>query len=111
MSNGDSTECKERISGVVNFVTGNLRPVKSATDENLSSWYKSNSLVYVARDHACWTDPDLTKKVNKRRFGDVKKSDQVGLNRMMQRHAGEVYDFMTKRLTGSGYTTEDDKLA
>ncbi|KAH6656822.1 histone deacetylase [Truncatella angustata] len=103
--------CKERISGVVNFVTGNLRPVKSATDETLSMWYKRNSLVYVARDHACWADPELTKKVNKRRFGDVKRSDQVGLNRMMQQHAGEVQEFIVERLTRSGYTTEDEKTA
>ncbi|KAH8677501.1 hypothetical protein BX600DRAFT_430846 [Xylariales sp. PMI_506] len=103
--------CKERISGVVNFVTGNLRPVKSSVDEELSAWYKRNSLVYVATDHACWTDPDLEKKVNKKRFGGVRRSDQVGLNRMMQRHASEVHEWISDRLTPSGNTTEDDKMA
>jgi hypothetical protein len=39
----------------------------------------------------------------------VKKSDQIGLNRMMQQHVGEVQEFITERLTRSGYTTEDDK--
>ncbi|ETS79135.1 hypothetical protein PFICI_08988 [Pestalotiopsis fici W106-1] len=103
--------CKDRISGVVNFVTGNLRPVKSATDETLSGWYKRNSLVYVSADHACWSDPDLTKKVNKRRFGDVQKSDKVGLNHMMQRHAPQVFDFIAERQSRSGYTTEEDKMS
>ncbi|KAI1851626.1 hypothetical protein JX266_003088 [Neoarthrinium moseri] len=103
-------QCKDRISGVVNFVTGNLRPFKSATDEDLSPWYKRNSLVYVAKDHACWSDPELEKKVYKRRFGGVRKSDQVGLNRMMQRHAGEVYEWIGERLSQSGNTTEDEKM-
>lgn len=97
---------------MVNFVTGNLRPVKSSIDEELSGWYKRNSLVYVASDHACWSDPDLTKKVNKKRFGGVRKSDQVGLNRMMQRHADEVHDWITNRLATdkSGNTTEEEKM-
>ncbi|KAI0137186.1 hypothetical protein BJ170DRAFT_678041 [Xylariales sp. AK1849] len=102
--------CKHRIAGVVNFVTGNLRPVKSSVDEQLSAWYKHNSLVYVATDHACWNDRELEKKVNKKRFGGVRRSDQVGLNRMMQRHAGEVHAWIGERLTRSGNTTEDEKM-
>lgn len=106
-------DCKDRISGVVNFVTGNLRPVKSGVDEELSAWYKRNSLVYVANDHACWSDPDLEKKVNKKRFGGVKRSDQVGLNRMMQRHGPEVHEWILERVAPerSGNTTEDDRMA
>ncbi|KAI0402978.1 histone deacetylase [Xylaria palmicola] len=106
-------ECKDRISGVVNFVTGNLRPVKSETDPDLSTWYKHNSLVFVAADHACWSDEDLAKKVLKRRFGGVKKSAQTGLNRMMEAHAPEVQQWIAKRLArsgdDSGHTTEDDR--
>lgn len=106
-----SLDCKSRIAGVVNFVTGNLRPVKSETDPDLSSWYRQNSLVYVANDHACWADEDLAKKVGKKRFGRVKRSSQVGLSRMMQEHADEVHEFIANRLTepASGDTTEDDK--
>ncbi|KAI0205778.1 histone deacetylase [Astrocystis sublimbata] len=85
-------------AGVVNFVTGNLRPVKSETDPELSTWYKHNSLVYVAGDHACWSDEELAKKVLKRRFGGVKKSTESGLNRMMDAHAAEVQEFIKDRL-------------
>ncbi|KAI0485394.1 histone deacetylase [Xylaria cf. heliscus] len=106
-------ECKDRISGVVNFVTGNLRPVKSETDPDLSTWYKHNSLVFVAADHACWSDEDLAKKVHKRRFGGVKKSTETGLNRMMDAHAAEVQKWIKDRLRTdqSGHTTatEDDR--
>ncbi|KAI0859358.1 histone deacetylase [Xylaria cubensis] len=104
-------ECKDRIAGVVNFVTGNLRPVKSETDPDLSTWYKNNSLVFVAADHACWSDEDLAKKVHKRRFGGVKKSSESGLNRMMEAHAGEVQRWVKDRLRAnqSGHTTEDER--
>ncbi|KAI0394583.1 histone deacetylase [Xylariaceae sp. FL0594] len=105
-----SRECKDRISGVVNYVTGNLRPVKSETDPELSTWYKRNSLVFVSADHACWSDEELAKKVLKRRFGGVRKSTQTGLQRMMEAHADEVHKWIADRLAQdkSGNTTEVD---
>jgi histone deacetylase 6 len=106
-----ATDCKEKIAGVVNFVTGNLRPVKSDIDTDLSSWYKENSRVYVAGDHACWSDHDLTRKVHKRRFGTVVRSEEFGLNRMMQAHAEEAQDWIMARVTEEehGDTTEEEK--
>lgn len=91
-------------------MTGNLRPVKSDVDNELSSWYKENSRVYVAGDHACWSDPDLTRKVHKRRFGTVVRSKMVGLNHMMQAHAEEAHEWILKRVTNNpdGDTTEED---
>ncbi|KAI1300767.1 histone deacetylase [Xylaria venustula] len=106
-----SRECKITTSGVVNFVTGNLRPVKSETDPDLSTWYKTNSLVFVAADHACWSDEELAKKVLKRRFGGVKKSNKIGINAMMQEHAPEVQAWIEKRSGRhkSGQTTEEER--
>lgn len=104
------TDCKDKISGVVNFVTGNLRPVKSDTDERLSGWYKESSRVYVAGDHACWSDSDLTRKVNKRRFGSVVRSKAIGLNRMMSEHAVEAQNWLLERIRGErGDTTEEEE--
>ncbi|KAK5988684.1 Histone deacetylase clr3 [Cladobotryum mycophilum] len=104
-------DCKDKISGIVNFVTGNLRPVKSDIDNDLSSWYRDNSRVYVASDHACWSDPDLTRKVHKKRFGTVVRSKRFGLNNMMQEHAEEACQWILDRVTANskGETTEDDK--
>ncbi|KAI1366365.1 histone deacetylase [Xylaria arbuscula] len=103
--------CKDRVSGVVNFVTGNLRPVKSETDPELSTWYKQNSLVFVAADHACWSDEDLAKKVLKRRFGGVKKSPKTGINTMMEEHAKEVQQWIMARVARdkSGDSTEEER--
>ncbi|KAK0626111.1 histone deacetylase A-like protein [Immersiella caudata] len=105
-------DIKAHVSGVVNFVDGNLRPVKSDVDQELSGWYKHNSRVYVAGDHACWTDPDLTRKVMKRRFGSVVKSEVNGLPRMMTRYSDDVYRWMLERVSDGkhGDTTEDDKM-
>lgn len=103
-------DCKYKVSGIVNFVTGNLRPVKSDIDTDLSSWYKDNSQVYVASDHACWSDPDLTRKVQKRRFGTVIRSQRLGLNLMMQEHSNEAQQWIMQRVSSDsvGDTTEDE---
>ncbi len=95
---------------MVNFVNGNLRPVKSDVDQELSSWYKDNSQVYVAHDHACWADASLERKVRKKRFGTVIRSSVKGLTRMMTQHAPEVYNWIMERLSDEqpGDTTEDD---
>lgn len=105
------SDCKSRISGIVNFVTGNLRPVKSDIDTQLSSWYKENSLVYVAGDHACWSDHELTRKVNKRRFGTVVRSPKFGLNKMMQEHAEAAQNWILARAADNtdGDTTEEER--
>ncbi|GAO14901.1 hypothetical protein UVI_02007400 [Ustilaginoidea virens] len=106
-------DCKAKISGIVNYVTGNLRPVKSDIDPDLSLWYKETSRVYVASDHACWSDKDLTKKVQKRRFGTVIRSREIGLNKMMQEHAKEAQKWILGRVSSfsRGDTTEDEDEA
>jgi histone deacetylase 6 len=110
-SSPTTVDAKSRISGVVNFVNGSLRPVKSDVDQELSSWYKDNSQVYVANDHACWSDPDLTRKVMKRRFGNVIRSQVNGLTPMMAEHFADVQQFILDRVAEGahgGDTTEDE---
>jgi len=89
-------ECTHKISSVVNFVTGSLRPVKSDTNPSLSAWYKSHSLVFCANDHLCWADAELEKKVRKNRFGNVVRSGVAGLNTMMREHREEVWRFLSR---------------
>ena len=91
-------------------MTGSLRPVASDIDPELSSWYKENSRIYVAGDHACWAEPRLTKKIHKRRFGTIIKSSMLGLDMMMQAHAAEAQDWMQARIpvNSDENTTEDD---
>jgi histone deacetylase 6 len=107
-----TTDCRSRIAGVVNFVNGALRPVKSDVDPDLSSWYKQNSRVYVDRNHACWFNADYTRKVNKKRFGTVVRSEMAGLNKMMRVHAEEVQEWIMERVVEAqhGDTTEEEKM-
>lgn len=62
-------------------------------------------------DHACWKDPSLTRKINKRRFGSVVRSQAVGVNKMMQLHAEETHEWILERARSSedgGDTTEEE---
>ncbi|KAK4149381.1 histone deacetylase clr3 [Chaetomidium leptoderma] len=95
-------DVKSRVAGVINFVNGSLRPVKSDVDADLSSWYKEHSQVYVANDHACWSDPDLTRKVMKRRFGNVIRAQVNGLTPMMAEHFPDVQQFIMERVGEGG---------
>jgi histone deacetylase 6 len=100
-----------KITGIVNFVNGNLRAVKSDIYHDLTSWYKDHSLVYVDNDHACWIDPELRRRVTKRRFGNVIHSSASGLSKMMHSHAGEVQGWILDRVREEdGDTTEDEKM-
>ncbi|KAI9053957.1 hypothetical protein LZ554_002901 [Drepanopeziza brunnea f. sp. 'monogermtubi'] len=94
---------KDKIAGILSFVTGALRPVKSETDPMLSRWYQGNSLIYVSPGHACWYDEDSLKKIKKHRFGKVEKADIVlsqgdvdgtGLAKMLMRHQADAKKFI-----------------
>ena len=94
-------------------MNGNLRPVKSDVDGDLSLWYKQNSRVYVEQGHACFLNPQYEKKVQKKRFGTVIRSAYTGLSRMMRGEAEAAQQFILSRVSDSGHgeTTEEDKMA
>ncbi|KAF3766385.1 Arginase/deacetylase [Cryphonectria parasitica EP155] len=109
--NRTNIDCKFKFSGVINFVNGPLRPIKSDVDEHLSTWYKHNSRVFVASNHLCWLDAGYESKTRKKRFGTVIRSPEKGLNAMMRRHAEEVQEFIwERRVTSEGDTTEEDPM-
>ncbi|KAK2047358.1 histone deacetylase domain-containing protein [Colletotrichum somersetense] len=105
-------DCKTRIAGVACFVEGMLRPVKSDVDNELATWYKGHSQIYISHDHPCWNSEDTLRRVTKRRFGTVIRSEANGVQKMMQTHAGEVQKWMLEMLAArqNGDTTEDDKM-
>ncbi|KAF4821254.1 Histone deacetylase clr3 [Colletotrichum tropicale] len=107
-----SRDCKSRIAGVASFVEGMLRPVKSDVDNELSTWYKDHSQIYVSHDHPCWDSEDTVRRVSKRRFGTVIRSETSGVNKMMQTHAEQVQRWMLDKLAArqGGDTTDDEKM-
>ncbi|KAE9362747.1 histone deacetylase-like protein [Stipitochalara longipes BDJ] len=99
-----SRDAKSKIPCILSFVSGSLRPVKSDMDPYLSTWYKSNSLIYVSPDHACWSDDDSSRKVKKQRFGNVLMADiEVGqgpdnVGRMLKRYEEESATFISQKV-------------
>ncbi|TGO61502.1 hypothetical protein BOTNAR_0128g00100 [Botryotinia narcissicola] len=89
-----SRDCRNRLAGILAFITGSLRPVKSETDSALSSWYKANSEIYVADKHACWNDEESIRKVKKQRFGKVVRSEETDLASMLQIHQPRAKKWM-----------------
>jgi histone deacetylase 6 len=97
--------------------------VKSETDPNLSSWYRSNSLIYVSPDHSCWNDEEAARKVKKHRFGGVKMSEVAGLAKMMNRYLREAGEWIEEKVRereaarraemggGDSDETEDEELS
>lgn len=84
--------------------------MRSDVDESLSNWYKNNSRVFVAHNHACWLDPVTEKKVRKKRFGAVTRSPKTSLVGMMHHHTDEVQEFILFKVSkaGGGETTESE---
>lgn len=66
--------------------------------------------MYVTNDHAVWNDAELTRKVLKRRFGTVIRSEVSGLAKMMTSHAADAQRWISERVTddGPGDTTEEE---
>jgi histone deacetylase 6 len=89
-------------------VIGSLRPVKSDIDSTLSKWYKENSLIYVSADHSCWNDEENAKRVRKSRFGQVKKSEVIGLGRMMKKYQGQASGWLMKQIEAWEANHNDD---
>jgi histone deacetylase 6 len=88
-----SRDAKSKIPSILSFVAGSLRPIKSDIDPFLSNWYKAHSRIYVSPDHACWSDDESKKKVQRSRFGGVVRADiELGqgkgeVGRMIKRYA------------------------
>jgi histone deacetylase 6 len=95
---GRGKQTRQYINGMVEFVTGTLRTIKSADDPGLAPWYREGSRVYISRDHACWDGGETERRVTKGRFGTARRSPQRSINAMMREHAGEVFAWMTERV-------------
>ncbi|KAM3078099.1 Histone deacetylase hda1 [Clarireedia jacksonii] len=104
-----SRDCRRRMAGILCFVTGALRPVKSETDPGLSSWYKANSEIYVTKDHACWTNEESLRKVKRSRFGKVVQSEVTGLAKMMRLYQGEAEEWLWGKLEEAKAREEDEE--
>jgi len=93
-----SRSSRSRIAGILCFVSGSLRPIKSETDPGLSSWYKEHSRIYVSPDHAVWSDEEAARKVRKNRYGKVVMSEVEGVRNMLDEYVREGTEWLGERM-------------
>jgi histone deacetylase 6 len=101
---------QERVNGAISFVEDvPLQSCKSATSDDLATWYFRHSKVFVAHDHNFWHS-DLASKTRKR-FGQLKQSDSDSISDMLIAHKDAVLDYLgTKTADWSGIVEEEDAM-
>jgi histone deacetylase 6 len=104
MNSGSSSHLRvdsiyQRINSVISFVAENpVRAIASHTQVWLSRWYKDNSLVYVSHKHGVWNNIEGRRRPSKR-YGRLLRSPKAGLNEMLVYHQGDVFNWITSRVT------------
>ncbi|KZF20599.1 Arginase/deacetylase [Xylona heveae TC161] len=100
-------QSRDHVTGVVNVLSENpLRPVTSQTDDYAGLWYHKNSMVFVSGTHLVWS-PDRRRP--KKKFGNLIKSPQNGLNEMLHAHQQQIQKFILDRVIVA--ETVSDELA
>lgn len=101
---------QERVHGAISFVEDvPLQSCKSATTDELASWYFRHSRVFVAHDHNFWHS-DLASKTRKR-FGKLEQSDADSISDMLISHKAAVFDYLASNTADwSGVVEEEDPM-
>ncbi|RKF63027.1 Histone deacetylase clr3 [Erysiphe neolycopersici] len=94
-----SRDCCHIITGVVCFVSGSLKPVRSEIDLKLAAWYRNNSLIYINETHPVWSNDESVKLVHKMRYGDVFKTKGCNsINAMLGLFYSEATTYMARKI-------------
>lgn len=83
------------VSGIVNFVNGDLLPVSDQVLYDKPKWYKQNSLNFVSHNHLAWS---IDKQKSTKRYGNLVRSPAEGLNDMLMTHEDHVQKFIKSML-------------
>lgn len=102
----NSADTKKKVSAILSFVNGTLRPVKSETDIYLAQWYREHSRIYVDDMHPCWESEAETHRAMRSRYGRVIRSDQAGVAKMMSKHQKEALEWVSS-MCGEGSSEGD----
>jgi histone deacetylase 6 len=103
----ESEDLYQNIDGVVGFISQNpVRPVGSTSF--ITSWYRQNSLIYVAETHMLWARK-REGKVSKR-YGDVREAKGHGANEIMVLNSEEAQEWILKQVQDEN-ATEDESDA
>lgn len=99
-------EIYQHIHGVIGFIGGNpVRPAPS--DTWVSSWYRQNSLVYVAETHGLWQKPGKLSK----RYGGVRRTKGNTGNEIMLINQEEAEDWILRHVEDEDATEDESDEA
>lgn len=101
---------QERVNGAISFVEDvPLQSCKSATTDELATWYFRHSRVFVAHEHNFWHS-DLAAKTRKR-FGKLERSGNDFISDMLLAHKDTIFDYLaTNTADWSGIVEEVDPM-
>lgn len=94
--NENCTDPDSPVECLIGFVAETtIQSIKRATDDTISSWYYSHSMIFVKNSHFVW-DPSRQRKMRKK-LGNLIKSSQDTLDDMLEQHLEEVQELLLEK--------------
>lgn len=96
----------QNITGVVGFISTNpVRPVGNQANPWITSWYRDNSLIFVANTHGLWRRAK-DGKISKR-YGDIHATPGDSVNDIMHFNQDKVKQWILDKIQDDD-ATEDE---
>lgn len=83
------------VTGIINFINGDLLPASDQVIYDKPKWYRQNTLNFVSHNHLAWS---IDKKKSTKRYGNLVQSPARGLNDMLMAHKEQVQGYINSRL-------------
>lgn len=105
----ESETVYQNITAVIGFIAVNpVRPVGSNSNAWITSWYRNNSLIYVAKTHALWKKAK-DGKISKR-YGDIHETYGDGGDEIMRFNEKAVKSWILEKVHDEDDTEDDDDV-
>ncbi|KAI4946549.1 hypothetical protein J4E91_007237 [Alternaria rosae] len=94
--NENCTDPDSPVECLIGFVgETTIQSIKRATDDTISSWYYSHSLIFVKNSHFVW-NPSRQRKMRKK-LGNLIQSPKDSLDDMLEQHLEEVQNLLLEK--------------
>jgi histone deacetylase 6 len=94
--NENCTDPDSPVECLIGFVgETTIQSIKRATDDTISSWYYSHSMIFVKNSHFVW-NPSRQRKMRKK-LGNLIQSPKDGLDDMLEQHLEEVQNLLLEK--------------
>ncbi|KAI4631312.1 hypothetical protein J4E83_002843 [Alternaria metachromatica] len=94
--NENCTDPDSPVECLIGFVgETTIQSIKRATDDTISSWYYSHSMIFVKNSHFVW-NPSRQRKMRKK-LGNLIQSPKDSLDDMLEQHLDEVQSLLLEK--------------